>query len=251
MGLPGTAGLRALGGRGLAPPPGPDPFHRLPLPGRGARVADQAGVEDAGRKHRKVGVRSPAGAMGDAYRRAWPGVAEVLRALPEPQAGQTGLAACLGGPVAAVDLFDRPDPWPPRGRGCSPATSWTPWARAPTPWRRAPRRCAPAPRAPRPPRPRRRARSWPRPLGRRPPPTPGWDGGRRGAHHGGPGRERPGWCGRRAWFTRPCSGRPPDGPGAGREGTAGRPGSLLDRLNRLDRRAHLGGIGSADRFEGP
>jgi hypothetical protein len=79
---------------------------------RGAgRSADQskawAHVDDMAKE---MGASpSPTGALRDYYEYRRRDLESMLKAFPGPEKGQTGVAACVGGQVMAVDAFDRPE----------------------------------------------------------------------------------------------------------------------------------------------
>jgi hypothetical protein len=87
------------------------------------RQTDQGAVwDDVAQKHDELGVESSAtGAMRDAFTVHHDALAEIVSAHAEPQPGQTGAIACVGGKPVALDSFDRPETfsqiWPRLLRG--------------------------------------------------------------------------------------------------------------------------------------
>lgn len=76
----------------------------------GSREVDQGEVwEDVARKHLEAGSASPTGAMRDAFDHRRVEVDEIKSTFSEPEAGQTGVIACIGGRPVALDAFDRPE----------------------------------------------------------------------------------------------------------------------------------------------
>ena len=76
----------------------------------GYRDVDQGEVwADISLKHDEAGSMSPTGAMRDAFEHRRSEVDEMKVALAEPEPGQTGVIACIGGRAVALDAFDRPE----------------------------------------------------------------------------------------------------------------------------------------------
>ncbi len=90
--------------------------------GSGPRANQSRVWRDVALTQTLAGVASsPTRAMRDSYesRGAW--LDMFLEEVPEPEEGQTGVVACFGGQVAALDVFDRPETfgtmWPRMIRG--------------------------------------------------------------------------------------------------------------------------------------
>ena len=85
--------------------------------------SDQGAVwDDVAMKHAELGVAaSSTGAMRDAFANRRGELQKILDDLKQPEAGQTGVAALVGGQPVAVDLFDKADTleqlWPRLIRG--------------------------------------------------------------------------------------------------------------------------------------
>lgn len=76
----------------------------------GSRAADQSEVwDEVGKMHDRVGVLSPTGAMKDGYDHRRNELDDIKAAFASPEAGQTGVIACIGGRPVALDAFDRPE----------------------------------------------------------------------------------------------------------------------------------------------
>ena len=76
----------------------------------GSRDVDQGEVwNDISLKHDEAGSMSPTGAMRDAFDHRRSELDEMKVALAQPEAGQTGVIACIGGRPVALDAFDRPE----------------------------------------------------------------------------------------------------------------------------------------------
>ena len=76
----------------------------------GSRAADQSEVwDEVGKMHDRIGVLSPTGAMKDSYDHRRTELDVIKGVFAEPDAGQTGVIACIGGRPVALDAFDRPE----------------------------------------------------------------------------------------------------------------------------------------------
>ena len=76
----------------------------------GQREVDQGEVwADVSLKHQEAGSVSATGAMRDAFEHRRVEVDDIKLAFSEPEAGQTGVVACIGGRPVALDAFDRPE----------------------------------------------------------------------------------------------------------------------------------------------
>ena len=75
------------------------------------RGVDQHEVwADVSAKHAEIGVHESAtGAMRHAYDQRRVDLEEMTSAFSEPEPGQTGVIACVGGSAVALDSFDRPE----------------------------------------------------------------------------------------------------------------------------------------------
>jgi hypothetical protein len=60
-------------------------------------------------KHAEMGVRSSSGAMKDSYEGHRGALNAIQQAFAQPEPGQTGVLACIGGEPIVLDAFDRPD----------------------------------------------------------------------------------------------------------------------------------------------
>ena len=77
---------------------------------QGRRVDQHEVWADVSAKHAEIGVdESATGAMRHAYDRTRGDLEEMTLAFSKPEPGQTGVIACVGGSVAALDAFDRPE----------------------------------------------------------------------------------------------------------------------------------------------
>lgn len=90
--------------------------------GEGRRVDQGAVWEDVADKHREIGVQaSPTGAMQDAFSTHAGELDGIVAGVGGARPGQTGAIAIVGGHVAALDAFDRPETfssiWPRLVRG--------------------------------------------------------------------------------------------------------------------------------------
>jgi len=88
----------------------------------GDHRSDQALVwAEVARKHAEVGVRSPTGAMRDAFEQRAPDLDAMMRPIARPLPGQMGVVVCIGGRAVTFDGFDRPETlatlWPRLVRG--------------------------------------------------------------------------------------------------------------------------------------
>lgn len=76
----------------------------------GSRAADQSEVwDEVGKMHDRIGASSPTGVMKDSYDHRRTELDDIKGAFDEPEAGQTGVIACIGGRPVALDAFDRPE----------------------------------------------------------------------------------------------------------------------------------------------
>ena len=76
----------------------------------GSRDVDQGEVwADISRKHDEAGSLSPTGAMRDAFEHHRTDLDDMKVAFSQPEPGQTGVIACVGGRPVALDAFDRPE----------------------------------------------------------------------------------------------------------------------------------------------
>lgn len=76
----------------------------------GSRDVDQSEVwDEVGMMHDRVGANSPTGAMSDGYAHRRAELDVMKSAFAEPEPGQTGVIACIGGMPVALDAFDRPE----------------------------------------------------------------------------------------------------------------------------------------------
>ena len=60
-------------------------------------------------KHAEMGVRSSTGAMRDSYEGHRAALHAIEQAFAQPEPGQTGVLACIGGEPVVLDAFDSPD----------------------------------------------------------------------------------------------------------------------------------------------
>lgn len=75
-----------------------------------SREVDQGQVwAEVGKLHHRLGAESPTGAMKDSFDHRRGELDAVKRAFAEPDSGQTGVIACIGGRPVALDAFDRPE----------------------------------------------------------------------------------------------------------------------------------------------
>ena len=76
----------------------------------GSRSVDQSEVwDEVGMMHDRVGADSLTGAMADGYEHRREELDVMKVAFAEPEPGQTGVIACIGGRPVALDAFDRPE----------------------------------------------------------------------------------------------------------------------------------------------
>lgn len=77
--------------------------------GRERRPSQGAVWNEVSSKHQEMGVRSSSGAMRDSYEGHRGALDAIQRAFSQPEPGQTGVLACIGGEPIVLDAFDRPD----------------------------------------------------------------------------------------------------------------------------------------------
>ena len=76
----------------------------------GSRAVDLGQVwEEVDRLHHRLGAESPTGAMKDSFDHRRGELDVIKQAFAQPDAGQTGVIACIGGRSVALDAFDRPE----------------------------------------------------------------------------------------------------------------------------------------------
>ena len=76
----------------------------------GSRAVSQGEVwAEVALKHQEAGSSSPTGAMRDAFDHRRSELDGIKTAFAEPEPGQTGVIACVGGRPVALDAFDRPE----------------------------------------------------------------------------------------------------------------------------------------------
>ena len=76
----------------------------------GDRSVDQGEVwADISSKHEEAGSFSPTGAMKDAFDHRRVELEKIKTTFAQPEAGQTGVIACVDGRPVALDAFDRPE----------------------------------------------------------------------------------------------------------------------------------------------
>lgn len=77
---------------------------------RGRGVDQHEVWADVSAKHAEIGVdESATGAMRHAYEQRRGDLEEMTSSFSQPEAGQTGVIACVGGSAVALDAFDRPE----------------------------------------------------------------------------------------------------------------------------------------------
>ena len=75
-----------------------------------SRDVDQGQVwDEVDKLHHRLGASSPTGAMKDSFDHRRGELDVMKQAFAEPDAGQTGVIACIGGRPVALDAFDRPE----------------------------------------------------------------------------------------------------------------------------------------------
>lgn len=75
-----------------------------------SRRVDQSQVwDEVGKLHDRLGAASPTGAMKDSFDHRRGELEAIKEAFAQPDAGQTGVIACIAGRPVALDTFDRPE----------------------------------------------------------------------------------------------------------------------------------------------
>lgn len=77
--------------------------------GRERRPSQGAVWDEVSSKHQEMGVMSSSGAMRDSYEGHRGALRAIQKAFANPEPGQTGVLACIGGEPIVLDAFDRPD----------------------------------------------------------------------------------------------------------------------------------------------